>query len=155
MLYEHISRKAALSEVLKCSLVAEQPVRIKLDGRGKGAKFVVAPNWRVITDRDAGAMETRYGRHGTCVQHACRVAKRQLLDLLNKCNRVAAGLASEAHKTRGSDVHDQVGSTAVSMEWTPADERSAGTAKLNTVALDDVGNRMLLTDSLSIDAFSG
>jgi hypothetical protein len=51
--------------------------------------------------------------------------------------------------------NDQVGSAAVRMEWTPADERGAGTTKLDAIALDDVGNRMLLTDPLGIDAFSG
>ena len=50
--------------------------------------------------------------------------------------------------------NDQVGSAAVRVEWTPADERGAGRTKLNAVALDDLCNRMLLTDPIGIDAFS-
>jgi hypothetical protein len=95
------------------------------------------------------------GLAGTCVQTMSSVPEGELLDMLNERNRVAMDLATKAHKSRGTDVHDEVWTAAVRVKWTPADERGAGTTKLDAIALDDVGNRMLLTDPLGIDAFSG
>jgi len=94
------------------------------------------------------------GRSGACVEPLYGIAEREPLDLLDERNRITAGLATEAHKTSGTGVNDQIRPAAVRMEWTPADERRAGSSKLDAVALDDLCNRMLLTDARGIDAFS-
>jgi hypothetical protein len=146
LLYKHISREPTGSEILERSFVSEQSIGVKLDSGLKGAELVVASSWRFMAGLRARANDASHGRKYTFVQTVYSVSEGKLLDLLDERNRVAANLATEAHETRGTGENHQVGSAAVRVEWTPADERGAGTTKLNAVALDDVGNRMLLTD---------
>ena len=80
------------------------------------------------------------GATARCLQALHSVPERELLELLDERNRVAANLATEAHKTRGTGVNDQVWSAAVHVEWTPADERGAGTTKPSSCACGQRGD---------------
>jgi len=151
--YQQIPRKPTLSEVAQSWFIAEQAVSVELDRGSKGADLVIASNRRAVTERTAPANDERYGRNCTFVQAECSVSERELLDLLDERNRISANPATEAHKTRGTDVHDQVGSATVRVEWTPADQCRPGTTKLDAVSLDDVRDRMLLAKPIGIDAF--
>jgi hypothetical protein len=75
--------------------------------------------------------------------------------LLNERNCVPTNLATEAHKTRGPVEHDEVRTPAICVKRTPAHECRASATKLDAVTLDDLGDGMLLTDALGINAFSG
>ena len=104
--YEQIPRKSTLSEVAQSSFIAEQAVSVELDSGSKGAVLVVAPNWRTVTERTAPANDVRYGRNCTFAQAECSDSERELLDLLDERNSISANLATEAHKTRGTDVRE-------------------------------------------------
>jgi hypothetical protein len=154
LLNEYISRKAARSEVLERVSVAEQPIGIELDSGSKGADLVVASSSPAATEWNLASNDALYRRNSTFVQTVYSVSKRELLDLLDERNRVAANLATEAHEMRGLGVYDQVWTAAVRVERTPADERRAGATKLDAVSRYNLRNWMLLADSLGIDALS-
>jgi hypothetical protein len=155
LLYEHIPRKAACSEVLQCSLIAKQAVGVEFDGGGKRADLVGASYRRALRRRPAATNDANRGLTNARIQPMCSVPERELLDLLNERNCVAANLATEAHKPRGASVHDEVWTAAVHVKRTPADECRSGATQLDSVSLDDFGDGMLLTDALGINAFSG
>jgi hypothetical protein len=106
-----------------------------------------------VAGRTAPANDVRHGRNCTFVQAECSVSERELLDLLDERNRISANLATEAHKTSGTGINDQVRTAGIHMEWTPADQCRPGTTTLDAISLDDVRDRMLLAKPLSIDAF--
>jgi hypothetical protein len=152
--YEHILLKTAVAEVRLRPLIAEQPVGVELYSGGKSPDLVGASNRRTMLEWTASATGPRYVRHRTCVQAPRGVTEREPLDLLDKRNCVAANLTTEAHETRGTGVNDEIRATCIRMERTPPDECRARTSELDAVSLDDFGDRMLLTESLRIDAFS-
>ena len=151
MSYEQIPRKSTLSEVAQSSFIAAQAVSVELDSGSKGADLVVAPNWRTVTERTAPANDVRYGRNCTFAQAECSDSERELLDLLDERNSISANLATEAHKTRGTGINDQVWTAGIRMEWTPADKRRAAATKLDAVLLDYSLDRRQLTDLLGAE----
>jgi hypothetical protein len=86
------------------------------------------------------------GQPGSCF------AKWQTFDLTDKVDDIAAGVAPEAHPTAGLRIGRQVRTATVGVERTPASKRAAGTAKLNSVVRDQINDRMLLTQQVSVDA---
>jgi hypothetical protein len=70
---------------------------------------------------EAGCRRTPPAGSGTFVQPLFSISEGELLDVLNERNHVAANPATEADKTLGTDVHEQVWTAAVRVERTPAD----------------------------------
>ena len=110
---EHVPCTAACSEVLQCARVAEEPVGIEFDGGSKSADLDGGSYWRAVRGRWAATNDASRGLTNARVEPTCSAPERELLDLLNERNHVAANLATKAHKTRGTDVNDQVWATAI------------------------------------------
>jgi hypothetical protein len=85
-------------------------------------------------------------------QPGSRFAKWQTFDPPDEVDDIAVGVAPEAHPTAGIRIGRQVRTAAVGVERTSTSECAAGAAKLNSVVRDQINNRMLLTQQVSVDA---
>jgi hypothetical protein len=65
-------------------------------------------------------LRRRIGRMGA-IEASHRLGERQMFDLLYEGNRIAAHLASEAHKPAGARKDGEVWTSMIVVEWAPAE----------------------------------
>jgi hypothetical protein len=134
--------------------IGHQPVRVELerggqhlsiDGTLRGAPARCRSVRWVLCAQESGSV-------GSGVKPSRRFAERNALDLLDESDCVTARVTSETNPSPRAGIRRQVGASMVAVEWTSARECTAGAAKLDPVLSNDVDDRVLLKQEVSVDA---